>query len=52
MIKPEEVQQTVKNLNTAYPNGWRSGIKTCDAITVILANGVRVMTEALFRVSK
>lgn len=46
MDKPQ-AQQTMEALDKAYPNGWRSGNQFCDALTVILANGLREMTEAL-----
>lgn len=38
---------TVQALDRAYPDGWRSGDQTTDAITVILATGVRSILGAL-----
>lgn len=39
--------ETIQALDNAYPDGWRSGDKTTDAMTVILAAGVRSALGAL-----
>lgn len=48
-MEQKDIQITVDNLNKAYPNGWRSGDPTCDALTVYLANGLRQMCEVIFQ---
>lgn len=41
---------TVTVLDQAYPNGWRSGHDTTDAMTVILTTGLRqIVTGILAR---
>lgn len=49
MITSEKAVETVQALDRAYPNGWRCGHTETDVITVILANGIREFTKAIFQ---
>lgn len=43
-----ELAETARRLDAAYPNGWRCGHETTDGLTLLLADGLRQMLEALF----
>lgn len=47
-MTPQEVIESVQGLNELYPNGWRSGDPTCDALTVYLFHSGRQMSKILF----
>lgn len=48
-LDKEKMVETINALNRAYPNGWRTGDPTSDAITLILINGIREIGKTLFK---
>lgn len=46
-LDKDKVVESINVLNRTYPNGWRSGDPTCDAMTVILINGIREVGKTL-----
>lgn len=47
-VTPEDAARTIERLDATYPDGWRSGDRTTDALTVLLADGCGKMLAALF----
>jgi hypothetical protein len=47
-LDKDKVVETIGVLNRTYPNGWRTGDPTSDAMTVILINGIREIGKTLF----
>jgi hypothetical protein len=48
----DDLQEAVAALDRTYPDGWRSGDKTTDALTVLLARDLRRLLESVFTGSR
>ena len=45
---PDELRAAVARLDESYPNGWRSGDRSCDAVVVLMQVSIARLGSALF----